>query len=352
MKLIIVLGSIVTIILVTLPVLESTKLSANDRVDKFINLQTSKYNVINKYLSNYIIENAFRILSKFVLNEREMYEFAKHLNETGVLPKWSKQQELKNPKFYELLRYDITVELIPQFFDDVIQRVHDLKTKIFHDSPDVSIERLCKVYVRNKLNEIISLPDYYALIVLFEDRQQLKLHKPVGWRIKRALFSLAIRQYNSDLISTFSPVTCFHEKLVIANSINDIKTGSTIEFNDFLTCHNNNIFHGKHLKPIKESESTKNWISYKIVVTDPSLIVNFDEFRKNEEDDFNIILPNVVFMAMKDPILYDTSYGLTAFLTIESKPIVKRSEWLASMANAVEHYKEKEEAYLNDASSK
>lgn len=345
-------------ILATLPVFELTKIPAIERLNECSELETIQIDAINNNLviddenvRNIHLDKILHILKHYVLNETEIYKFIEYLIATGHVPEWSSKHKLKYYHLYKILRCETYVGIIFSSLSDTLNYMTGgPMMKVFQNVIDVSPTTIAYSYFTENFNELLTLSDYYAIMVLLNDLKKINFKNPIGWRIKKALYSLAIRQYSPDVSSTFSPITCFNEDLVIAESINDFKAGRTFKFTDFLFCHkHNNRLQETHSNSpiIKKSNSTHNWIAYRIVITDPRMIVNLDEFTKNKEEDFNIILPHVVFMTMEDPILHDTSYGLVAYVTIETMPITVVSEWLTSIANKINTYKEKEKPYVH-----
>ncbi|XP_043472404.1 uncharacterized protein LOC122505050 [Leptopilina heterotoma] len=347
MKTIIILGNI-TIFLVALTVTESMRLSENDRKKEFTALKTLKQLVASKYLRKYNAEEASELLGQYIMNSHELIEFAEYLNKTGNVPEWSKTMKLKNPKFYEILRYNNLVDFIPLKKEITYQIATNLKMTIFKDSPSISIEKLVHFYKTANLNELISLEDYYAINVLLIDRNQMFLPNPVGWRIKTALYSLAIRQYSLNLNFNFSPKNCFIRVRGDANYVNGFEVGSHSKLSDFWFFKSHNVFEESDSNsPIYNDNNPSNWVSYKFVITEPRVIVNLEEVVKNDKKLY-VLLPRTDFVVLKKRLIYDTFFGLTSFIKAKTTPILNKSNWITNMANKIEEYKKMEEKYFDN----
>ncbi|XP_043472410.1 uncharacterized protein LOC122505054 [Leptopilina heterotoma] len=349
MKTITILGYITTIILVALSLIESKRISAFERINDFVELQSLKYSLIDEYLHNFETEVAFKLLSAYVLDEIELESFSLHLNSTGMLPDWSMTHKLKNPKLYELLRYDTSVELIPPSRNKAIKDATNLKMTVFQYSPKVLVEELCDVYIEEKLDELISLEDYYAIRVLKRDDRQIKMENPVSWRMRRALYSLAIRQYRPNLISSFLPIHCFHRRFSNRSRLFNMKVNDSFRLTRFLLCTDKYILEESLTSSSAyDHTSSSHWISFEIVITDPRLVVNLNEILKSDDRNAYCLFPTLLLKALSDSEDRNTSYGLISFIKVQTVPTESRSEFLTAMANNIEDYKMKEREYFNN----
>lgn len=220
MKLIVALENIVTIILVIVPAFKSIRMSADERKAESLQASGLILNVVGEYAS-YLSFREMSLFEEFVFNKREVHEFAKYFIENRHIPEWSKSYRLKNPKLYKLLRFEQYVNSIPSGATEMTERLINFKNEILQNSPEVSVENVCLHYLADDLNELISLENYFTLRVLEKDYNQVVLKNPLGWRIRQALYSLALRQYRQNLISSFSPIFCYSHHLVKASQIND-----------------------------------------------------------------------------------------------------------------------------------
>ncbi|XP_043484956.1 uncharacterized protein LOC122512890 [Leptopilina heterotoma] len=348
MKIIIVLGSIVTIILVTLPVFEFTRISADDRKMEFKSFKMFRRMALFKYYVKPQLTQILKWLDNFVMNLDEIREFGRYSKENGHSPEWMKTQELKNPKLYQSLRYDTYVEFISSSKNETIQRIKKLQKKIFQGLPVIPAEKIYDDYVSLDMNELISLKDYYAIQVLLKNYHSVYMKNPVGWRMKRALYSLAIRQYSEDLNSTFSQKICFTQLFKETQLINNLSRNRNFSFKNFLYCIGRNAFKErlKYSFISNNTDSTFNAEYSKIVITDPRLIVNLQEVTNDDDRDDYFILPTTQLVVEKGLFDYKTPFGLVKAHTLKTLPIKKNSEWLTTMANNIEEYKEKEREYF------
>lgn len=342
------LRNIMTIILVTLPVLKSIRISLPDRVEQYLKVKNLKFKIINNYLRHYQTENVYNLLSEYALDKIEMYAFALHIYKTGNLPEWSTAQKLKNPKLYESLRYEIFVELIPSSRDESIELIQNLKLTVFKNAPNISHRRIYSVYVNKKLNEIVSLENYYAINIYLKHNRQITLENPVGWRIRSALYSLAIRQLTPNLKYPNTSKICFTSKLVNSSFVNPFPVGQISKIIDFWKCRSRNMIEESDSSIPVNNDDSFYWISYKIVITDHKLIVSLEEFLKNGEEKFYLFFPETAFNALSSFTSDDTSRGLINYITLETVPVRDNSKWLTEMVNKIEKYKEKEGEYFDN----
>lgn len=351
MKTIIVLRDTITIVLIALTVTESLRIPAYDRVDEFMDLQGLKYNLIMTYLPNSDVEKTLDLLSQFVLDESELNEFVRHLQQTGEPAQWMMDKKLKNPKLYELLRFEISTELIPLNRNTAMERIVNLKINAFANSPKVHFHQIWDAYVNEKLNELISLEDYYAIRILLKDHSQINVENPVGWRIRRAIYSLAIRQYSLNFNHDRPLAYCFQRKIISKSDVNQFKKNEILQFDEFLICRNKQVFSGSNINPYVIHQD--DFLAYiDILNTDSRLMVSLDEIIKFEDDIiFFALFPKTSFK-VDDAKFFTTSGGLTSYLSFKTMPTtISNSQLLAFMANSIEEYKEKEEEYYNNVPS-
>ncbi|XP_043482831.1 uncharacterized protein LOC122511555 [Leptopilina heterotoma] len=344
MKSIVLLGNIVTIILVTLPAFKTIRISDDEREAEFLKLQTLRQKV-NRHF-NYNINMS--ILREFVLSRNDMYDFAEYLNQTGgQTPEWSKSRRLVNPELYELLRFNNYVDSIPSSANEMTESLTNLKNRIFENSPNVSFEQICYDYMKENLYELISFENYFAIRVLEEDYNQIELENLVGWRMKKALYSLAIRQYSQNSASNFLTIYCHSKHLKSRSFIDTYEMGETFKILNFRLCSS------KRSSPEIKSKSsimrmnnfTSYWIFYEFMITDPKLIVYLEDVIKSNDEKIYIFLPETRFKVINGPEVYNTNIGLAAFLKLRTIYYPRTLRWLAEAANNIEMYEKKEKEY-------
>ncbi|XP_043484983.1 uncharacterized protein LOC122512903 isoform X2 [Leptopilina heterotoma] len=332
MNKIILLGNIITIIFVVK--LESTGISPNERIFEYETLKALRYQVIKEYLQNYHPTTAFEILSNYILNENEMYGFAEHLNRTGNIPEWSIKRQLKNPKSYEQLRYNTYMEINSLHFLQTHKRTIDYALKIFHNLQRFSVGELFKKYIENDVKDQILFEDYLAIVNYLQDESQIDFENLASWRMRRALYTLAIRQYNYNSPSNFIPEKCvISYRTIKRNFADDIKTGDIFKGTTFSICGVNN-------------NSTESLITYYAIIIDPLVRVRLENFVSQAYGILFIILPKVEFCIVNSPSLENSAYEVKESTTLTFSPIFERSNWLTAIANEIENYKQKEREYF------
>ncbi|XP_043484972.1 uncharacterized protein LOC122512902 [Leptopilina heterotoma] len=345
MKLIVVLGNIITITLVTLPIFKSITIFDDDRILEFLEEENLKLKIKN----NYFNEGQILMLNDFVFNKEEIYKYAEYVNETLQKPKWIESHRLENPELYKLLRFSNYVESIPLKMDKMIKGLTKLQNEIFQNSLNVSILRTCQDYTKKNFCKLISLENYFAIQILGKNFNQVRKENPVGWRMRRALYSLALRQYNQNLDFNFSPIICYSRHLVDASVIYDKVEGEIFKTGNFSLCSSKKI----HPEISSSSSiadlnnSTLYWTFYEYVITDRKLIVYLEKIIQRNNKKLYFFLPDVKLKIVNGPVVYNTIFGLVAFSKVKTVRIRETSKWLAKMANNIEKYEKEEIKYFN-----
>ncbi|XP_043472412.1 uncharacterized protein LOC122505056 [Leptopilina heterotoma] len=340
----IILGNIITIIFVVKS--ESTRITYSERLHELESINTVRNKVIGEYLSYYDLPEAFEILSQYILNEVEMYGFAEHLNRTGSPPEWSNTRQLKNHEHYNFLRYNEYVEEFILRRQKTGMHVSFLRRNIFHSASRINYRNLIIFYNEKMLNDLITFEDYYAIQLLLKDDLQINWENPASWRMRRALYSLAIRQYSSNATMNYIPKSCFFKKTETKTFVNDIKKGDSFEKTTFSICSSK----------YKESYSYNHkysfnksfyWTNYEVLITDPITMVSLEDILDVEDEELYVILPKTDFTVLSDPAFFFNNDVPNLYVKMLTSPIYARSNWLTELANEIEKYKEMEKEYFN-----
>ncbi|XP_043484985.1 uncharacterized protein LOC122512905 [Leptopilina heterotoma] len=341
----IVLGIIITTIFVVK--LESTRISQNERINEHERINFLKYKIIMEYFQHYDLTTALEILSQYIMNESEMYEFAENFNKSGNPPDWSINRQLKNPKFYETLRYERNLESLPAEYLEIYIHGIIVKLQIIFNIHNFPINALLERYLERNLEELISFEDYLAIAILLQDESQIYLENPAAWRMRRALYSLAIRQYSSNSELNFNFDICFSMHEAKRNFIDDIKIGDTFEMRYFSICSSKNKKSFSY-SSVYNNDTMFYTVRCKTIITDFLLRVSLEDIVDNVEGIIYVIFPKVEFSIRRNPLIKKTEYGDTVFLITKTFPFDEKSNWITAMANEIENYKQKEIEYFNN----
>lgn len=327
--------------------LKSTRISQNERINGLKRITFLRFKIIVEYFLHYDLTTALEILSQYILNESEMYEFVENFRRTGNPPDWSIQRKLKNPKFYETLRYDEKLESPPSEYLEIYILGISFKLQTIFHIHDFSVNPLIERYVEKNLDELISFEDYLAITILLQDESQIYLENPGSWRMRRALYTLAIRQYSSNFELNFKSEICFsvlEEKIRFAKNI---KIGDTFDMGVFSICSSEY----KELysySSLYNHDTTFHMVRYKTKITDFLLRVSLEEIVDNVEGIIYVIFPKVEFFVRRNPFIKTSKNGDTAFITTKTVPFDENSNWITEMANEIENYKQKEREYFHN----
>ncbi|XP_043472407.1 uncharacterized protein LOC122505052 [Leptopilina heterotoma] len=344
MNTILILGNIITIIFVVK--LESTRISHSERLHELKSINTLKNKVIKEYLFNYDQSEAFEILSQYILNEVEMYGFAEHLNRTGSPPEWSNTRQLKNHEHYNFLRYNEYVEEFILRRQQTGMHVSFLRKNIFYFAPRINYQNLVKFYNEKMLNDLITFEDYYAIQVLLKDDLQINWENPASRRMRKAIYSLAIRQYSSNATMNYIPKSCFFKKTETKTFVNDIKKGDSFEKTTFSICSSK--FKESYSYTYEYSFHTSfYWTNYEVLITDPITMVSLEDILDVEDEELYVILPKTDLTVLSDPEIFVNNSVPNLYVKMSISPIYDRSNWLTELANEIEKYKEMEKEYFN-----
>ncbi|XP_043480688.1 uncharacterized protein LOC122510253 [Leptopilina heterotoma] len=346
MNTIIILGNIITILLIGK--LESTRISPSERLHELETINTVKNKVIEEYLPNYDPREAFEFLSQYTIrNEVEMYGFAEHLNKTGNPPEWSKTRKLKNYQSYNFLRYHFPLEAYELDEHQAEMRVNYLRRRFFPNAPILNSQLLIKSYYERKVDDLMLFEDYYAIMILMKSVSVLDVDDPANWRIRRALYTLAIRNYNPNSILNYDSKSCYFKMMKTSSFVESIKFGDIFETATFIICSSK----------YKESYSYNNEkfyfnftlfsVNHEMVITDSLLAVSLKDIVEFDDEEIYVILPKVHFKLLSN-LGFIINNGKTNFyVKMSTFPIDDSANWLTKLANEVEKYKEMEKEYFN-----
>ncbi|XP_043484974.1 uncharacterized protein LOC122512903 isoform X1 [Leptopilina heterotoma] len=343
-----ILGIIITIIFVVK--LVSTEISPSERINEYETLKALRQKVIKEYLTNYDLATAYETLSHYILNESEMYAFAEHLNRTGNIPEWSIKRQLKNPTFFEILRY---APFLGKLTDYVHTRRYniDLYSNRLNYFLKFPINKLLKSYMKKDIKDIIVFEDFVAIIVFLQDESQINFNNPAAWSMIRALYSLAIRQYSSNSILNYKPEKCFFKRKETKSYGDNIKINDIFKKVTFSICKSNYTESYSYYSLLKNN-SLSYLMTYETIITDPLVRVSLEDILENRDGKVDVLLPKVELSVISSPKIKKSIRESTVFVTLACSPIYERSNWLTAMANEIEKYKQKEREYFHNLNLK
>lgn len=195
----------------------------------------------------------------------------------------------------------------------------------------------------NDLTDTISFHDYYAIrIFLSSPYVNTDLDEPYVWRLKKAVYSLAIRQYNS-----FQPfrkkqmmiLYCVHLKNV--HKIIRISRYKTISINGFLYCNEDSSewdYLYETSSKINKFQEPISITYYKLILNKPYLAIHVKNIVANSK--FYIIIPKTKFIFIEEKFnLIDQSN--INFVILKFRVQTVEGEWLSKVANEASYYEDK-----------
>ncbi|XP_043480701.1 uncharacterized protein LOC122510260 [Leptopilina heterotoma] len=277
-----------------------------------------------------------------------MYGVAEHINRTGNLPEWCIiTRKLKNYQSYNLLRYHFPLGSYNLRSTLAGKPINFLRKWFFQNASILNTQILVESYYKRKLVDLMSFEDYYTIMILLKNVSVLNVDAPASWRMRRALYSLAIRQYSSNAIMNYIPKTCLFKKKETKTFVDDIKTGDSFEKITFTICSS------KYEEPLSYVPENLNfnfssyWVHYELVITDPILMVSLADVVKSDDEEIYVILPKIDLTVISETTFLITNGEPNLYLKLVTSPIYARSNWLTELANEVEKYKEMELEYIN-----
>ncbi|XP_043472411.1 uncharacterized protein LOC122505055 [Leptopilina heterotoma] len=341
------LGNIITIIFsLTIQIAVSTRILPTERLEMANDFYDRKLLAIDNHINYPFKYEAWVMLENHVLSVHKLDYFLQEINKTGKPIEFFHDMKLINPIHFKVLRYFTFME--SNYFDinDAGDCFKNLNSNVFNNSFEISFQHLFYSYVRMKLNELLSFEDYYALRIFLQDYSQINLENPLGWRIRRAIFNLAIRQYKErPQLSSDSDVAelCTFYLIKSEKFICDIKKNDVIRVKEFQVCSGGNQ---KYESLIKEITPFTYLVSYDVNILNNIQIVNLNEITESNEDLY-VILPDTKLILSKklNPVRRS---GIILQRLIQNVYVlnINDQKLLTNWANKVENLQTLEKEYL------
>ncbi|XP_051160405.1 uncharacterized protein LOC127280980 isoform X3 [Leptopilina boulardi] len=330
--------------LITKPVMAKVNFSPTDRKELYYNFSLSRSSLIDDHLIEKCNETtAMHILKHYSFSRlHELYFFANNLKEFGyTLVKYDKQW-LNNPKLYEKLRFYSYVE-IGLYKRKAIERIENI-----YSQEDISLINIppgsaFDDYMANQLFDTISFDDYYAIrIFLSNPNANTDIDIPDVWRIKKAMYSLAIRQYDSFNKAKKKEIILYCKRTNVIQKTTFVSLRQRImSTNVFLYCNEDSSewnYYSQILFKTNESHIPVSLQFFKIILKHPFSVIdvkNIDAHSKHY-----IILPSTKFKLIQEKFTFIHQTNIH-FLIMDSYAYIVQNAWLAKIANSVSHYENK-----------
>lgn len=341
------LENIITIIFaVTLQIVVSTRILASVRLQMANDFYNRAALAVENRINYPFILEAWDMLGNHVLSAHKLDYFFQEINKTGKPIEFFENVELINPIHFKVLRYFPLLQ--SRYFDinDASELFKNLNLNAFGKTFDISFQELFNTYEKKKLNELLSFEDYYALRIYLHDYSQINLKNPLGWKIRRGILNLAIRQYREKAqLSSDTDVAelCTFYSIKSKEFISNIKKNSFMYISHFHICSGGN----QNYEPlIKETTSSQYLIFNDLNIVNNFQVVSLNEITESGEDLYVILPDTKLILAKKlNPIRRS---GIIIQRLIQNVHVVNVNDQrlLTSWANYVELLKNKEKQYL------
>ncbi|XP_043465955.1 uncharacterized protein LOC122500879 isoform X2 [Leptopilina heterotoma] len=208
--------------LITNPAVAENVTSIQIRKKNFQSLFWIRYRNIDKFLIHKCSEStAMNIIKHYCFSSPRfgvMYYFIKYISDNGYPSEAYDKYWLKDPKLYEKLRFNLYLE-VGLSKRAAIERMHNIynqeEMNLIKDNP----EKLFADYLTNKLFDKITFDDYYAIKnFLVNDFPTINVEHHIFWRMKKALYSLVIRQWDLKPVKSTKKMICTLRSNSFANS--------------------------------------------------------------------------------------------------------------------------------------
>ncbi|XP_051160401.1 uncharacterized protein LOC127280980 isoform X1 [Leptopilina boulardi] len=332
--------------LITKPVIAKVNFSPTERKELYFKFSLSRSSLIDDHLIEKCNETtAMHILKHYSFSRlRELTVFANDLKELRYTPAKYDKQWLNNPELYEKLRFYSYVE-IGLYERKAIERIENI-----YSQEDISLINIppgsaFDDYMANQLFDTISFDDYYAIrIFLSNPNANTDIDTPDVWRIKKAMYSLAIRQYDSFKKAENKQIILYCKRT------NDIQKTTFVNLkhkmistNAFLYCNEDSSewdYYSQILSEENESHIPVSLQFFKIILNDPFLAIdvkNIDAHSKHY-----IILPSTKFRFIEEKFTFIQQTNIHCLIMKSpSHKIIIHKDWLATVANKVSYYEDK-----------
>ncbi|XP_043484748.1 uncharacterized protein LOC122512761 isoform X2 [Leptopilina heterotoma] len=327
-------GIIITEILNFLikPTLAGINFPPERRRYNYITLQIRK-NITLKHFQKkkYNKVLAMDILDNYVFDSYEdLFIFGKKITEGSEGSEFHKCS-LHDSNLYEKLRFEGNIENKNCLnLNLVIKRIHNIYSREEINLINLRIKRLFFDYVENDLFDTVSFDDYYAIQdFLTNNYITTNLSFPSLWRIKKAMYSLALRQFDAISSTASSTETLY---CLPKNDSKRITDNGFLTFDEFIICHNDLSNVDNYGIQFNNNPSTR---IYKLIIKQLFLVVHLKIIDK----DLNsyVIFPGTEFMGVYDNNTVIIGENSVPVVTLESVT-VKNCEWLANVANKASHF--------------
>ncbi|XP_043472405.1 uncharacterized protein LOC122505051 [Leptopilina heterotoma] len=336
----------ISILVSTLPLLDAIRMSAEERESEFGKLEEIRKIVTDLHFP--LDGNEARpILSEYILSIEEMEPFTEYLHNTGNPPEWSIARKLKNYENYKFLKYDAHLQSLPFSVSSANEIIMELESNVFENSPRIPNDIAYDIYMEKNLYELLTFEDYYAIMVYLQDESQINFENLAALRMKRALYSLAIRQYNPNFIPSYilNLEPCFFKEKRTERFAYSIHVGYKFEKSTFSIC-NSKFKESYSYSSEYKIDKSFFWMHYGAIITDPAVVVSLEEILDNYNGHLYVLLPEVKLQVMDYSKYWINKYGKIVNVKVITENIVDRSSWLTAVANQIEEYKEIERAHF------
>ncbi|XP_051160350.1 uncharacterized protein LOC127280961 [Leptopilina boulardi] len=330
--------------LITKPVMAKVNFSPTDRKELYFKFFHHRYYLIdNQFIGKCNKTTAMHILKHYSFSTlQELSIFARDLNKFGFAPSTYDNQWLNNPKLYEKLRFYSYVE-IGLYQRKAIELIENI-----YSQEDISLINIppgsaFDDYMANKLFDTISFDDYYAIRIFLSDpNANTDSDTPHFWRIKKAIYSLAIRQYDSFKKAENKQIILYCKRTNDIQKTTFVSSRQRIlSTNGFLYCNEDSSEWDYYSQILSEENELHIPVSlqfFKIILKFPFLVLdvkNIDAHSKHY-----IILPSTKFKLIQEKFTFIDQTNIH-FLIIQSYYKIIRNYWLAEVANSVSHFENK-----------
>ncbi|XP_051167999.1 uncharacterized protein LOC127285835 [Leptopilina boulardi] len=328
--------------LIIKPVMAKVNFSPEDRRNLKYKFFQHRYYLIKNYLSRSCNETtAMSILKHFsFISLNRMTHFAIKFNKNKYTPEEYYDQWLNNPMLYEKLRFDSYLEIGINRSEAIkrIENIYTLKEMKLICPPESAFDD----YVANDLTDTIFFHDYYVIkAFLYFPYISTDLDEPDVWRLKKAMYSLAIRQNDAFKYEERKQIILYCVKSKIFQKIIK-RTYTTISHNAFLYCNEDSKAWNDYYKDSSEidnfQEPTSYLLYFKIIIKKPFLFIDVNSIDANSKH--YIILPKTEFILIEEKFNLIDEIKVHLFI-MKTKVKQQESQWLSKVANEVSYYDDK-----------
>ncbi|XP_043484666.1 uncharacterized protein LOC122512714 [Leptopilina heterotoma] len=324
--------------LIAMPAMARIEMPPHKRRVIYGRIVFERNKLYNKYLSNiYNKTTAMELFRNYNFNSFfDMNTFAIILKNSASDESFYKCR-VQDSDMNEKLRFHRFLEnsMSPA---QAIERIHNIYSHEDINLINLPIEKLFDEYLENDLFDTVSFDDYYA-IQNFLTNEYITTNLPIPslWRIKKAMYSLALRQYDSFFELNINRVIF----CLLKTNSESVDINGTLTFNEFIVC--NHFL--SNIREEYESRNTTFVTIYKLNLSrDSFLALNLQNIDKTLNQ--YIILPDTKFKIHRWNIEYRGRI-YEKVITIERVKITC-CEWMSSVLNKAYLYAKLDAEYNPD----